>query len=63
MPNKNAKQLVQDVCTQLQSAKGTLNQAIQSAEKQENKQNITNALNAVDNALNTANGTLSTFKD
>jgi hypothetical protein len=24
MPNKNAKQLVQDVCTQLQSAKGTL---------------------------------------
>lgn len=63
MPNKNAKQLVQDVCTQLQSAKGTLDQAIESAEKQENKQNIINALNAVDNALNTANGTLSTYKD
>lgn len=63
MQNKNAKQLVKDVCTQLESAKGTLDQAIQSAEKQENKQSITNTLSAVDSALSTANGTLSTYKD
>lgn len=63
MQNKNAKQLIQDACTQLQSVKGTLDQAIESAEQQDNKNNIINALNAVDNALNTANGTLQSYRD
>jgi len=63
MQTKKAKQLIQDACTQLQSVKGTLDQAIESAEKEHNKQNIINALNAVDNALNTANGTLQSYQD
>ena len=63
MQTKKAKQLIQDACTQLQSVKGTLDQAIESAEKQQNKQNIITALNAVDSALNTANGTLQSYQD
>lgn len=60
---KNAKQHVQDVCNQLQTAKGCLNQALTSVEKPENRQSIQNTLNAVDGALRTANDTLNTYKE
>ena len=61
--SKNARQNVQDVCTQLQTAKGYLNDALTSVEKDENRQKIQNTLNAVDSALQTANSTLTTYKE
>lgn len=63
MQNKNAKQHVQDVCSQLESAKNCLNQALNSVEKPENRQKIQSTLNAVDNALQTANTTLSSYQE
>jgi DNA-binding FrmR family transcriptional regulator len=63
MEQKNARQHVQDVCNQLQSAKGCLDKALTSVEKEENRQNIQNTMNAVNNALQTANTTLSTYKE
>ena len=63
MENKNARQQVQDVCNQLESAKNSLNQAISSAEKPENKQKIQSTLSAVDSALQTANTTLSNYQE
>ncbi len=63
METKNAKQHVQDVATKLQDAKNCLNQAISSVEKPENKQQIQNTLNSVDNALQDANTTLSNYKE
>ena len=63
MEQKNARQHVQDVCNQLQTAKGCLNKALTSVEKDENRQKIQNTLNAVDTALQTANTTLSNYKE
>jgi hypothetical protein len=63
MEKKNAKQHVQDVCTKLQDAEGCLNKALSSVEKPENKQKIQSTLNAVDNALQTANSTLSNYQE
>lgn len=58
---KNAKQNVQEVQTQLQNCKRSLNQAISSVEKPENRQKIQNTLNSVDNALNSVNSALTSY--
>jgi hypothetical protein len=63
MPEKTAKQHVQEVFSQLSNAKNSLNQALTSAEKPENKQQIQNTLNAVESAINTAVTALSNYKD
>ncbi|WP_425449044.1 hypothetical protein [Dethiothermospora halolimnae] len=63
MQNKNARQQVQDVYSQLKTCRDNLNQAIQSVEKQENKVQIQSTLGAIDNALSTANRTLSNYKE
>lgn len=60
---KNAKQHVQDVCGQLEAAKNSLNMALNSVEKPENRQKIQNTLNSVNSALQTANMTLSTYQE
>ncbi|WP_432403236.1 hypothetical protein [Wukongibacter sp. M2B1] len=63
MPQKNARQNVQDVCNQLNTCKNNLTQAISTVEKQENRQKIQSTLDAVNSALQTANNTLSTYKE
>lgn len=63
MPEKNAKQQVQKVFSQLSDAKTSLNQALSSVEKPENKQQIQNTLNAVENAIYTTSTALSNYKD
>jgi hypothetical protein len=63
MQTKNAKQHVQDVTNHLQDAKNCLNNALGTVEKPENRQKIQDTLNAVDGALQTANTTLSSYKE
>lgn len=63
MPGKSAKQQVQDAFSQLTNVKNSLNQALTSAEKPENKQQIQNTLNAIENAINTTTTALSNYKD
>lgn len=63
MPGTNAKQQVQQVFSQLSDARNSLNQALTSAEKPENKQQIQNSLNAVENAINSTSTALSNYKD
>ena len=63
MPEKNAKQHVQDVTNHLQDAKNCLNSALSTVEKAENKQQIQNTLTAVDGALQNATTTLSNYKE
>jgi hypothetical protein len=63
MPGKNAKQQVQDAFSQLTNVKNSLNQALTSAEKPENKQQIQNTLNSIENAINTTSTALSNYKD
>lgn len=62
MDTKNAKEHVKDVTKHLENAKNLLNNALSSAEKPENKQQIQDTLNAVDGALQTANTTLLSYK-
>ena len=59
----NAKQNFQDACSQLKTCQDSLNQALNSVEKQENKQQIQNTLNAVNSALQTANTALSNYRE
>lgn len=63
MSGKNAKQQVQKVFSQLSDARNSLNQALSTVEKPENKQQIQNTLNAVENAINTTSTALSNYKD
>lgn len=63
MPGKTAKQQVQEVFSQLNNARDSLNQALNSAERPENKQQIQNTLNAVENAIDTTVTALSNYKD
>lgn len=63
MQGKNARQNVQEVYNQLQSSKNSLNQALSTVEKAENKQQIQATLNAVDSAMQTASNTLSNYKE
>ena len=60
---KNAIQHVQDVTNHLQTAQSCLNQALGSVEKPENRQKIQDTLNAVNSALQTANTTISSYKE
>jgi C4-type Zn-finger protein len=60
---KNARQNVEGVLNTLQNSKNDLNQAINTVEKAENKQRIQQTLNAVDNALRSAQDTLSNYKE
>jgi hypothetical protein len=63
MQSKNARQHVEDVRSQLQSAQGCLNQALSSVEKTENRQKIQDTLNAVNTALQSADTTLSSYRE
>ncbi|MTI49155.1 hypothetical protein [Sporosalibacterium faouarense] len=63
MQNKNARQRVQDAYTQLQTCKDNLNQAVNSVEKQQNKVQIQSTIAAIDNAITTANRTLSNYQE
>jgi len=63
MPGKNARQHVQDVYTQLTNVRNSLNQALTSVEKPENRQQIQNTLNAVENAINTTNTALTNYRE
>ncbi len=63
MQNKNARQQVQDTYNQLQTCKTNLTQAVNSAEKQENKTQIQSTIAAIDNAISTANRTLSNYQE
>lgn len=63
MQGKNARQQVQDVYSQLQTAANNLNQAITSVEKPQNKQQIQDTLNAVNSAMQTANTTLTYYQE
>lgn len=63
MAGKSAKRLVQDVYSQLYTAKNSLSEALNSVEKPGNRQHIQSTLNAVDNALETASNALVNYKD
>jgi molecular chaperone GrpE (heat shock protein) len=63
MPNNNAKQNVQDVYDKLVTCMDSLNLALTSVEKMENKQRIQSTLGAVDNAIEAANHTLANYQE
>jgi molecular chaperone GrpE (heat shock protein) len=66
MPNNNssnAKQNVQNVYDKLVDCMDSLNQALTSVEKTENKQRIKSTLGAVDNAIEAANHTLANYQE
>lgn len=63
MQQNNAKQGVEDVYDRLVTCMETLNQALSSAEKEDNKQRIKNTLGAVDNAIKVTNNALANYKD
>lgn len=63
MPNNNAKQNVQNAYDKLVDCMDSLNQALTSVEKQENKQRIQSTLGAVDNAIEAANHTLANYQE
>jgi hypothetical protein len=60
---KNAKQHVEDVYHKLQTSRTSLSQAINTVEKEENRQQIQNTLNAVQSALQVATDTLSNYTE
>lgn len=60
---KNAKQHVQDVYHKLETSRTCLNEAMNTVEKEENKQEIQSTLNAVQSALQAATSTLSNYKE
>lgn len=63
MPNNNAMDNVKKSYHQLQSSRESLNQALDSVEKPDNKQRIENAANAVENAIETINNTMANYKE
>lgn len=60
---KNAKQHVQDVYHKLETSRTCLNEAMNTVEKEENRQEIQSTLNAVQSALQAATSTLSNYKE
>ncbi|MGH4123389.1 MAG: EscE/YscE/SsaE family type III secretion system needle protein co-chaperone [Clostridium sp.] len=60
---KNARQHVEDVYHKLQTSRTSLTEAISTVEKEENRQQIQNTLNAVQSALQTATETLSNYTE
>ncbi len=63
MQQNNAKQGIQDVYDRLVTCMDTLNQAFDSAEKEDNKQRIKNTLGAVDNTIEITNNALANYRD
>ncbi|MCF0148986.1 MAG: hypothetical protein HUJ77_11390 [Clostridium sp.] len=59
----NAKDQLQIACNQLSSAQSSLNQAISTVEKLNNKEEIEKALTAVSNAVSVANSSYQNYKD
>ena len=60
---KNARQHVEDVYHKLQTSRTCLTEAVNTVEKEENRQQIQNTLNAVQSALQAATDTLSNYKE
>ncbi len=60
---KNAKQQLQSACTQLSIVQNSLNQAMDTVEKPNNKQQIKNALYAINNAIDVANTAWQNYQD
>lgn len=63
MQQNNAKQGMEDVYDRLVTCMETLNEALNSAEKEDNKQRIKNTLGAVDNAIKITNNALANYRD
>ena len=61
--DKNSKQHVEDVYHKLQTSRTSLSEAINTVEKEENRQQIQNTLNAVQSALQAATDTLSNYTE
>ncbi len=61
--DKNARQHVEDVYHKLQTSRISLSEAVNTVEKEENRQQIQNTLNAVQSALQAATDTLSNYKE
>ena len=63
MQGNDAREQVQDVCNQLQNCQNSLNQALSSVEKPENRQKIQTTLDSVNSALQSASTTLSNYQE
>lgn len=60
---KNARGLVQDSCNNLNTARESLQNAIETAEKPQNRQEIQDALRVVDSALSKCQGIANTLSN
>jgi hypothetical protein len=60
---KNARQHVEDVYHKLQTSRTSLAEAINTVEKEENRMQIQNTLDAVQSALQIATTTLSNYSE
>ncbi len=60
---KNAKEQLREACSQLQCAQNGLNQAMNTVEKPQNKQEIQNALSAIESASAVANNAMQNYRD
>jgi len=60
---KNARQHVEDVYHKLQTSRTSLTEAINTVEKEENRMQIQNTLDAVQSALQIATTTLSNYSE
>ncbi|TYR78713.1 hypothetical protein FZC66_18260 [Priestia megaterium] len=58
---KNARGYVQDSCTSLNEAKACLQQALQTVEKDSNRERIEQSLQAVEHALEQCDATATTL--
>jgi prefoldin subunit 5 len=63
MPENSAIDNVKKAFHQLQSSKESLNAALESVEKSDNRQRIENAAHAVENAIETINNTMANYKE
>lgn len=61
--DKNAKQHVEDVYHKLHTSRISLTEAMNTVEKEENRVQIQNTLNAVQSALQIATTTLSNYSE
>ena len=59
---KSAKEHVEDVYSKLVQSKGCLTQALNSAEKNQNKEQIQNNIASVEDAINSINNTLNNYQ-
>lgn len=59
----NAKGHLDQACSELQHVQSCLNQAMQTVEKPNNKQEIQKALSAVNQAMSVANSACENYRD